>query len=256
MAKAKETATAVIDKLRDLYDLQQIDSKVDEIQILKGELPIEVSDLEDEIAGLETRMRRMEEGITELEGGISKHTANISEAEALIVRYTTQMDNVKNNREYEALMKELEMQKLEIQLSEKKMRESSSSLHNKRETKDAAQARLELKQKALATKKIELEAIIVKTEKDEEKLRKKSDKARKKIGARLLKSYNRIRTNYRNGMAVVTVERNSCGGCFNQIPPQVQMEIATHNNIIACEHCGRILVDETLNNPVVAVAEA
>jgi len=195
--------------------LQQIDSKVDEIQILKGELPIEVSDLEDEIAGLETRMRRMEEGIDDLEGGISKHSANIREAEGLIARYTAQMDNVKNNREYEALMKELEMQKLEIQLSEK--------------------------------------AIIVKTEKDEEKLRKKSDRARKKISERLLNSYNRIRSNYRNGMAVVTVERNSCGGCFNQIPPQVQMEIATHNNIIACEHCGRILIDETsLNEPAEA----
>ena len=247
MAKKKEAASAVIDKLRDLYELQQIDSKIDEIQVLKGELPIEVSDLEDEIAGLETRMRRMEEGITELEGEASKHDANIREAEGLIARYTEQMDNVKNNREYEALMKELEMQKLEIQLSEKKIREANNSLYNKRETKDAAQARLESKQKALETKKVELKAIVEKTEKDEEKLRKKSDKARKKIEERLLNSYARIRSNYRNGLAVVTVERDACGGCFNQIPPQVQMEIATHNNVVACEHCGRILVDESIN---------
>ncbi len=247
MAKKKEAASAVIDKLRDLYELQQIDSKIDEIQVLKGELPIEVSDLEDEIAGLQTRMNRMEEGIAELEGEASKHDANIREAEGLIARYTEQMDNVKNNREYEALMKELEMQKLEIQLSEKKIREANNSLYNKRETKDAAQARLEAKQKALETKKVELKAIVEKTEKDEEKLRKKSEKARKKIAERLLNSYARIRSNYRNGLAVVTVERDACGGCFNQIPPQVQMEIATHNNVVACEHCGRILVDESIN---------
>ena len=246
MAK-KETATAVIDKLRELYALQQIDSKIDEIQVLKGELPIEVSDLEDEIAGLETRMRRMEEGISDLESEAGRHDANIREAEGLIARYTMQMDNVKNNREYEALMKELEMQKLEIQLSEKKIREAQIALHNKRETREAAQMRLDTKQKALENKKVELKAIVEKTEKDEEKLSKKSDKARKSIAERLLNSYDRIRSNYRNGMAVVTVERNACGGCFNQIPPQVQMEIATHNNIIACEHCGRILVDESLN---------
>lgn len=139
------------------------------------------------------------------------------------------------------------MQKLEIQLSEKKIREANNSLYNKRETKDAAQARLEAKQKALETKKVELKAIVEKTEKDEEKLRKKSEKARKKIAERLLNSYARIRSNYRNGLAVVTVERDACGGCFNQIPPQVQMEIATHNNVVACEHCGRILVDESIN---------
>lgn len=244
--------TAVIDKLRDLYELQQIDSKIDEIQVLKGELPMEVSDLEDEIEGLQTRIRRMEESIDDLEGEISRHNANIRESEGLIARYTQQMDNVKNNREYEALMKELEMQKLEIQLSEKKIREANQGLYNKRETREAAQARLDAKQKAVEAKRVELAAIIEKTEKDEEKLKKKTDKARKKIEDRLLNSYDRIRKNYRNGLAVVTIERDACGGCFNMIPPQIQVEIAAHNNIIACEHCGRIIVDESLNAEPVA----
>lgn len=239
---------AVIDKLRDLYELQQIDSKIDEFQVLKGELPMEVKDLEDEIEGLQTRTRRMEESVDELEGEISRHNSNIKESEGLIARYTQQMDNVKNNREYEALMKELEMQKLEIQLSEKKIREANQALYNKRETKEAAEARLATKVKAVEAKRIELAAIIEKTEKDEEKLKKKTDKARKKIEDRLLMSYDRVRKNYRNGLAVVTVERDACGGCFNMIPPQIQVEIAAHNNIIACEHCGRILVDESIND--------
>lgn len=247
MAKTA-ASVAVIDKLRDLYELQQIDSKISEIQILKGELPMEVKDLEDEIEGLQTRIRRMEESIDDLEGEISRHNANIRESEGLIERYTQQMDNVKNNREYEALMKELEMQKLEIQLSEKKIREANGALSAKVETKDAAVERLTGKEKTIEAKRVELSDIITKTEKDEEKLKKRSEKARKKIEERLLQSYTRVRKNYRNGLAVVTVERDACGGCFNMIPPQIQVEIAAHNNIIACEHCGRILVDESLND--------
>ncbi|MCB0552564.1 MAG: hypothetical protein KDD02_03350 [Phaeodactylibacter sp.] len=234
----------VAEKLKELYDLQTIDSKIDEIEVLKGELPMEVSDLEDDIAGLSTRIQRLQVQVKDLEQEAAKHQANIQEAEALIVRYNTQLDNVKNNREYDALTKELEMQNLEIQLSEKKIKAVKKEAENKQETLDATQERLNTKQKELESKKIELEQIIAKTEKEEEKLRKLSEKARKNIEERLIRAYDKIRKSYRNGMAVVTVERNACGGCFNQIPPQLQLEIAMRKKIIACEHCGRILVDD------------
>lgn len=234
----------VAEKLKELYDLQTIDSKIDEIEVLKGELPMEVSDLEDDIAGLSTRIQRLQVQVKDLEQEAAKHQANIQEAEALIVRYNTQLDNVKNNREYDALTKELEMQSLEIQLSEKKIKVVKKEAENKQETLDATQERLNTKQKELESKKVELEQIIAKTEKEEEKLRKQSEKARKNIEERLIRAYDKIRKSYRNGMAVVTVERNACGGCFNQIPPQLQLEIAMRKKIIACEHCGRILVDD------------
>ncbi|GJM31535.1 MAG: hypothetical protein DHS20C18_05360 [Saprospiraceae bacterium] len=232
------------EKLKKLYELQLIDSQISEIEVLKGELPIEVSDLEDEIVGLETRLTRLETAVKEIEAEESRHHVNIKEAEALILRYEAQMDNVKNNREYDALTKEIEMQRLEIQLSNKKNRQTKIDLENKQKTLDATRERLEAKNKALAAKKVELEKIIVKTEKEEDKLRKQSEKAKKKIEDRLLKSYDKVRTSYRNGLAVVKVERNSCGGCFNKIPPQLQLEIAQRKKIIACEHCGRILVDD------------
>jgi predicted nucleic acid-binding Zn-ribbon protein len=234
----------IVDKLKELYTLQSIDSKLDELEILKGELPMEVSDLEDEIEGLNTRIRRLENQIADLEGEMAHHERNISEAEALLERYSKQMDNVKNNREYDALMKEQEMQRLEIQLSKKNIGKIKIDLEEKNEKLSGTQERLERKSSDLKTKKVELEAIIEKTEKEEDKLRKQSVKARKSIEDRLLKPYDRIRKNYRNGLAVVTVERNSCGGCFNMIPPQIQLEIAQRKKIIACEHCGRILVDD------------
>lgn len=238
---AKELTIAEI--LKSLFNLQAIDSEIDEIEILKGELPIEVSDLEDEIAGLQTRIDRLDGNIKDLEADITKHSGNIKDAEALIAKYEKQMDNVKNNREYDALSKELEMQRLEIQLSEKKMKELNNFVANKKETLHASNERIEGKNKDLETKKVELEKIIEKTIKTEEKLRKKSEKAKKGIEDRLLKAYDRIRGNYRNGLAVVTIERESCGGCFNKIPPQIQLEVAMRKKIIACEHCGRILVD-------------
>lgn len=244
MATNKEQTVA--EKLQNIYDLQVIDSQISEIEILKGELPMEVKDLEDEITGLETRVGRLESNINDLEGEVSRHGANIKEAEALIERYEKQMDNVKNNREYDALSKELELQKLEIQLSEKKTREINGQISGKQETLVAAKERLDGKKADLETKKVELEKIIEKTIKDEEKLVKKRDKAQKKVETRLLKAYNRIRTSYRNGLAVVTVERNSCGGCFNKIPPQVQLEIAMRKKIIVCEHCGRVLIDDAM----------
>lgn len=234
----------VAEKLKQLYELQLIDSEIDEIAVLKGELPIEVSDLEDEIAGLETRIKKLESVIQDMNTEAGRHEANIKEAEALILRYQTQMDNVKNNREYDALTKELELQKLEIQLSEKKIRQVNLEIQNKEGTLEATKERLEGKLKDLETKKVELAKIIEKTEKEEEKLLKKSEKAKKKIEDRLMKAYNKVRKSYRNGLAVVTVSRDSCGGCFNKIPPQLQLEIGQRKKIIACEHCGRILVDD------------
>lgn len=243
-------------KLRNLYELQLIDSEMDGIEILKGELPMEVQDLEDEIEGLNTRIRRLQEQVDDIEGEIGRHSANMKEAEMLIARYQSQMDDVKNNREYEALTKEIELQSLEIKLSEKRSRESEEKLEAKRETLNAAKERLEKKNVEIETKRVELEKIITKTNKDADKLRKKSDKARKLIEPRMLKAYDRIRTNYRNGLSVVTVERHACGGCFNQIPPQKQMEISMRHKIISCEHCGRILVAEDIMVDLPAVEEA
>lgn len=237
---------SIAEKLKQLYELQLIDSEIDEIAILKGELPIEVSDLEDEIVGLQTRVNKLTANIEDLELEISRHNSNLKESEALIARYEKQTDNVKNDREYNALQKELEIQKLEIQLSEKKIKELRAMIVNKQETLKATQERLDQKNKDLSLKKVELEKIIEKTEKDTEKLLKKSEKAMKKIDDRLLKAYLKVRKAYRNGLGVVTVERDACGGCFNQIPPQVQLEIAMRKKIIACEHCGRVLVDSNI----------
>ena len=234
------------EKLKHLYELQLIDSEIDGIKVLKGELPMEVHDLEDEIAGLETRIGRMQQNLSELEGEISRHEANIKESQSLIERYTSQMDNVKNNREYDALTKELELQKLEIQLSEKKGREAKALIPSKQETLKTNEDRYESKKADLELKKVELEKIILKTEKDEEKLRKKSERKRKQVEDRLLLSYDKVRTAYRNGLAVVHIARNSCGGCFNKIPPQLQLELGLRKKINACEHCGRILVDDNI----------
>lgn len=241
----------VEEKLKGLFELQTIDSKIDDLEILKGELPMEVRDLEDEIAGLDTRFRRINENVEDLEGEISRYQSNIMEAKALIERYTKQSDNVKNNREYEALTKELEMQKLDIQLFEKKAREANVVLTAKKETLNATQERLTAKKENLEAKKVELEAIQVKTAKEEEKLRRKSERSKKKIEDRLLKAYERIRASYRNGLAVVNVERSSCGGCYNKVPPQLQLEISMRKKVIVCEHCGRVLVDTDIMNPKV-----
>jgi len=238
---------SVRDKLKNLYDLQKIDSKLSEIEILKGELPMEVSDLEDEVAGLETRISKLEEAIAEIDLEVSNHHANIAEAGALIERYNTQLDNVKNNREYDALTKEIELQKLEIQLSEKKIADTAGAKEAKGEQLQNAIEKKDSRVADLENKKEELEKIIAKTEKEEAKLLKETTKARKAIEERLLKSYDKIKGTYRNGLAVVTVNRGSCGGCFNKIPPQQIIEIAAMKNVIACEHCGRVLVGQELD---------
>ena len=245
MSAATQELT-IEEKLRQLYYLQRIDSQIDEIQIMKGELPMEVSDLEDEIAGLQTRIDRLQSVVTEMESDLSKFHAQIKVAEMLIQRYQTQLDNVKNNREFEALTKELEMQRLDIQLKEKKIRAGEIEVDNKRDTLKGTEDRIEKKKKELDAKKVELNQIIEKTDQEEKALRVQSMGAREHVEERLIRAYDKVRTSYRNGLAVVTVERNSCGGCFNKIPPQLQLEIAQHRKIIACEHCGRILVDSLI----------
>ena len=243
---AKTTEISIEDKLRQLYALQRIDSKIDEIEVLKGELPIEVSDLEDEITGLETRLKNLNDTVKDIEKEGQKFTTKITEGEALIKKYTKQLDDVKNNREFDALNKELEMQKLEIQLAEKNAREINDKVTAKNTVIKEAKEKLKAKKANLDIKKDELKSIIAKTEKEEKALRKSSSAAEAVIDERLLKAYHRIRNNYRNGLALVAIERDACGGCFNQIPPQIQLEVSQRKKIIACEHCGRILVDSEI----------
>lgn len=239
---------SVKEKLAQLHKLQQIDSKLDEIKVMKGELPMEVSDLEDDIAGLKTRAQRLQDTLADIDSEINRHKANIKDSENLIQRYQQQLDNVKNNREFDALNKEIELQRLEIQLSEKKIREATSTQGLKSESLGGINEKIDHRSKDLDLKKEELAGIIEKTEKEEEKLVKESEKARKDIEPRLLKAYDKIRSSYRNGLAVAPISRESCGGCFNKIPPQVQIEIGIMKNIVACEHCGRILIDESFIN--------
>lgn len=244
MAKKKELT--VEEKLTELSKLQEIDSELGKIEVLKGELPIEVNDLEDEIEGLSKRVGRLQENIDQMNQENSRQMANIKDAQALIERYNKQLDEVKNNREYEALSKELELQSLEVELSEKRIRDEKVKIDGKNEVLEETKSRLKAKEETLALKKGELDKIIARTEKEEKKLLKDAEKQREKIETRLLKAYDKVRNSYRNGLAVVTVERNSCGGCFNKIPPQTQLEISLMNKIIVCEHCGRILVDHSI----------
>ena len=237
---------SVEDKLVTIFKLQQIDSKLNEINILKGELPIEVKDLEDEIAGLVIRMDKMKEGVSEYDSIITDHRNTMKDSETLIEKYNTQIENVKNNREYDALNKELELQKLEIQLCEKKIRDINRDIDNKKSLLDEYDVLLTAKKLELQHKKDELGKIIGDTEKEENSLVKDSAKVEKSIDERLLSAYKRIQGTYKNGLAVVPYDRNSCGGCFAKIPPQRQMEIKQRMKIIVCEHCGRVLVDPEL----------
>jgi len=236
----------VAEKLKTLYQLQLIDAQIGEIEVLKGELPMEVSDLEDDIVGLETRLEKTVNNVKELQATMARYVGNIKEAEALKIKYKTQLDNVKNNREYEALTKELEMQDLDIQLAEKRIKQSKMDIAKQEESQANTEERLNKKKTDLEAKQVELNEIISKTENEENALRTESNAAREHIEERLIKAYDKIRSSYRNGLAVVTVQRDSCGGCFNKIPPQVQLEISMRKKIIACEHCGRILVDDLI----------
>jgi predicted nucleic acid-binding Zn-ribbon protein len=242
----------IAEKLKALYDLQQNDAKINQIQVLKGELPIEVQELEDELKGLETRYNNIENAIKDFEQGIAKYRSNIKEAETLIMRYESQQDNVKNNREYEALMKEVELQKLEIQLGEKRIKTSGVKIDEKKAELAETSARVDKKREELDAKRKELARIIAETEIEEREYQTQSNILRQRIEERLLRSYDKIRSAYRNGLAVVTIERNACGGCFNKTPAQVQLEIAQRKKITACEHCGRILVDDETAGKVTA----
>jgi predicted nucleic acid-binding Zn-ribbon protein len=248
MAPVKDFS--IEERLSSVLRLQKIDSKLDEIRILKGELPMEVADLEDEIAGLRARQLRIEEEINGVNEFIEQRKNAIKDSEALVKKYEKQSENVKNNREFEAVNKEIEMQQLEVKLAEKHIKDPQKEIAEKALSLEKAKKNIEVKEGVLQTKKGELEKIIAANEKEEKQLNKEAAEAKASVEARLLMSYEKIRGNYRNGLAVVPVERDACGGCFNAIPPQKQSEIRQHKKIMICENCGRILVDEELNNKV------
>ncbi len=248
MAAVKEFS--VEEKLTSLVRLQKIDSKLDEIQILKGELPMEVKDLEDEIEGLHARQTRVEEEINGITEFIDQRKAGIAEAKALITKYEKQSENVKNSREFDAINKELEMAQLEEKLCEKHIKDANEEITEKAYQLEFAKKAVATKETNLSGKKSELEKIINETEKEEKHYSKDIAAARTNVDERLIVSYDRIRKNYRNGLAVVAVERDSCGGCFHAIPPQKQSEIKLRKKVMVCENCGRILVDADLNDAV------
>lgn len=243
---AKKTEITIEDKLRALYDLQLIDSHIDEIKNMRGELPLEVEDLEDEIEGLKTRMVKLNDEMGVVNETIAHKKNAIEEAKSMIKKYGEQQKNVRNNREYNSLSKEIEYQELEIQLAEKHIKESKAQMEQKKEVITDTQEILKERENHLKHKKGELDAILAETEKEEEALLKKSADFEKLIEDRLLNAYKRIRKSVKNGLAIVPIERGASGGSFFTIPPQVQMEIATRKKIITDEHSGRILVDPTL----------
>ena len=240
----------VKNKLIALYSVQNIDTKIDKLRIVRGELPLEVQDLEDEIAGLETRVNKFNNGIKDLETEISNKKIAAQESLELIKKYEAQQQNVRNNREFDSLSKEIEYQSLEMQLAEKKMKEFAVEVETKKEMVELVKQELEERKKDLEDKKAELNDIVAETEKDEAEMLEKSAQLKAKIDERLLTAYQRIRDNARNGLAVVPVERDACGGCFNKIPPQRHLDIRLHKKIIVCEYCGRVLVDDEVKNSV------
>lgn len=233
-------------KLTALWKWQSIHTKIDKIRQVRGELPIEVADLEDEIAGLETRNEKVRGDLDDLEDSIVKRKNMIKDAQAAIKKYETQLSEVKNNREYEAISKEIELQGLDIQVSEKRIRESEFEIKNKTEVYEATQENIDHNRSELEQKKQELENITSETQKEEDTLLKQVEKAQKDIEERLLKVVHKLRKSFRNGLAIVSIERDSCSGCHNKIPAQMQSEIRQRKKIIVCEHCGRILVDEEI----------
>jgi len=243
MAKKEVT---VEEKLRALYDLQLIDSRIDEIRNVRGELPLEVEDLEDEVAGLNTRLSKLKEESTSLDTDISNKKLAITESKTLITKYEEQQKNVRNNREFDSLTKEIEFQELEIELSEKRIKEFKVKITQKNVVIDTSKEKLKKQENHLTHKKNELDAILKETEKEEKLLKEKSIEYAQSIDDHLLAAYNRIRTKVRNGLAVVAIERGATGGSFFTIPPQVQLEIANRKKITIDEHSGRILIDAAL----------
>lgn len=237
-------------KLRALDELQIIYSKIDRIRQIRGELPMEVSDLEDDVLGLETRIQKIKDELDEAEDSIVTRKNQIKDAQALIKKYDAQLKEVKNNREYDAITKEIEIQNLDIQVSEKKIKEFGYDLATKTETYNKTVEELDSRKIDLENKKGELNVITSETEKDEEQLMAKAKKAEKSVEERLLTAFHKLRKNAGNGLAVATIQRDSCAGCFNQIPPQRQLEIRQRKKVIVCEYCGRILVDDLMSNEV------
>jgi len=246
-SRQDEKDISIEEKLRALYELQSVVSEIDKIKTLRGELPLEVQDLEDDITGLKTRLANLDEEIKNLDTAINNKKISIKESQALITKYTEQQNNVRNNREFDSLSKEIEFQNLEIQLSEKRIKEFTTEMEEKKELTSTSQKLLKERQEDLERKKKELEEITEETKIEEEKLKTKSEKIESFIEPRLLTAFKRIRKNARNGLAVVTIQRDACGGCFNKIPPQRHLDIASQKKIIVCEYCGRILVDKDIN---------
>lgn len=248
MAKKQETKTAslksVEEKLKALYQLQLIDSEVDRIRTVRGELPLEIEDLQDSIEAYSKKKEKVVQEIDSENEIKTKNTNQIAESNELIKKYKKQLENIKNNREFVSLTKEIEFQTLEIELSEKKIKNSEANLLHHTEKLNSLNDDLNVRKDELDKKSGELDEIVKETEKEEDALLKKSQKAKKVIDDRLLLAYEKIRGNVKNGLAVVSVKRDACGGCFNKIPPQRQLDIKLHKKIIICEHCGRILVDE------------
>ncbi len=237
---------AVEKRLIALYTLQTVDSEIDKIQIIRGELPQAIQDLEDEIAGLQTRIQNFKNDIEETNQKAASEKNQIAEHNEMIKKYQKQQDNVRNSREFEALNKEIEYKDLQIQLCERHIKEANAHIKEVQQHIAAAELLLENRNKDLEAKKGELDDIIKETEKDETRLRAKSQEQEQFIEPRYLTAYKRIRGAARNGLAVVTIDRDACGGCFSKIPPQRQTEIKMHKKVIVCEHCGRILVDDDI----------
>ena len=246
MAKKDPTDLSVEEKLKTLYQLQTTLSAIDEKKALRGELPLEVQDLEDEIAGLNTRMDKIRGDIADFQQAITQKRGEIEDAKNSVERYKSQLNDVKNNREYDTLSKEIEFQELEIELCNKKIREANVKVEERSHDLEQAEELVKDRQIALEEKKSELDEIMDETRAEEEKLKEKAKELELKIEERLLTSYKRIRKNARNGLGIVYVQRDACGGCFNKIPPQRQLDIKMHKKIIVCEYCGRIMIDPEL----------
>jgi len=247
MAKTtKKTIASVEDKLKALHQLQVIDTEVDKIRIIRGELPLEIEDLEDLIAGLNTRLEKFNDELSVINGNIDANKNSVALATDAIEKYEKQLKNIKNNREFTSLTKEVEFQNLEIQIAEKNKIQNQANVLHKTQIIEACTAQVTEKEEELKIKQEELDTIVKETEKEEVALMKDSAKAEKVIDERLLNAYKRIRSKVSNGLAVVSVERDACGGCFSQIPPQRQLDIQMHKKVIVCEHCGRIMVDSNI----------
>ena len=255
MAKKDPTDLSVEEKLKTLYQLQTTLSAIDEKRALRGELPLEVQDLEDEIEGLNIRVEKIGNEITEFEDAVAQKRSEIDQAQASVERYKMQLDDVKNNREYDTLTKEIEFQSLEIELCNKKIREALAKVEDKRKELNHTHDLIEDRQTALAENKNELDEIMQETREEEEKLKERAKELETKIEPRLLTSFKRIRKNARNGLGIVYVQRDACGGCFNKIPPQRQLDIKMHKKVIVCEYCGRIMIDPELAGVKMVVAE-